>query len=171
MLKQHFSSTSLVTASGDFATQSQSHKMMMVTQLLIKFCLLLSYIEHCSASSEARHLGGQLERKSSIFYNNMLEKQFEVTERIENEKESKIESPEYTYVYCDCSLPWTYCDNGTCKCGAIYEDVLQCYTRISHSYCITFNEATGRTELGLCTYKLVNNIKQEGVNSLLYAEL
>ena len=54
----------------------------------------------------------------------------------------------------DCTSPWTYCANGTCKCGNISEDILQCHqnksSTISHCYCVTFDETTGLTSAGNC---------------------
>ena len=60
----------------------------------------------------------------------------------------------------DCTAPWTYCANGTCKCGNIsaHEDILQCHdhlnknSTISHCYCVTFDETTGLTSAGNCVY-------------------
>ena len=56
----------------------------------------------------------------------------------------------------DCTSPWTYCANGTCKCGNIREDILQCHlnkgSTISHCNCVTFDETTGLTSAGNCIY-------------------
>ena len=56
----------------------------------------------------------------------------------------------------NCTFPWTYCANGTCKCGDIHKDMLQCHldksSTISHCYCVTFDETTGLTSAGNCIY-------------------
>ena len=55
-----------------------------------------------------------------------------------------------------CISPWTYCANGTCSCGDIHEDILQCHlnksSTISHCYCVTFDNTTGLTSAGNCIY-------------------
>ena len=56
----------------------------------------------------------------------------------------------------DCSSPWTYCDNGTCKCGGIPQEIMQCKldanSTIQTGYCITFNASTQINEIGTCIY-------------------
>ena len=55
-----------------------------------------------------------------------------------------------------CSLPWTYCNNGTCQCGDIPQDVMQCHidtnSTILNGYCITYDEAELINEEGICIY-------------------
>ena len=51
-----------------------------------------------------------------------------------------------------CSSPWTYCDNGTCKC-ADTEGML-CFPSdqplLHAGYCVTFNKDHALTQLGQC---------------------
>ena len=60
----------------------------------------------------------------------------------------------------ECTSPWSYCDNGTCKCGKIREDILRCHlernSTVSFGHCITFDENTGITEVGDCMYNPSN---------------
>ena len=54
-----------------------------------------------------------------------------------------------------CSSPWTYCDNGTCKCVEI--DEILCLPSgqvlIEDGYCVTFDKAQTLTQLGQCVYR------------------
>ena len=53
-----------------------------------------------------------------------------------------------------CSSPWTYCDNGTCKC-ADTEEILclpSGQALVQADYCITFDEAQALTQLGQCDF-------------------
>ena len=55
-----------------------------------------------------------------------------------------------------CSSPWTYCDNGTCKC-ADTEGIL-CLPSgqallVEAGYCVTFDEAQALTQLGECVFR------------------
>ena len=56
----------------------------------------------------------------------------------------------------NCTAPWSYYDNGTCKCGHISEDILQCHiekdSTASNCYCVTFDPNTGLTSAGNCVY-------------------
>ena len=69
----------------------------------------------------------------------------------------------------DCTSPGDYCSNGTCKCGHIPEDILQCHlnksSTISHCYCVTFDETTGLTSAGNCIYTCGTG-KRRGSNNL-----
>ena len=59
--------------------------------------------------------------------------------------------------YKRCEAPWQYCDSGECRCGnQTLHDSIRCDTRknltVLTSYCVTFNEEEGMTELGNCIY-------------------
>ena len=54
-----------------------------------------------------------------------------------------------------CSSPWTYCNNGTCKC-ADTEGILclpSGQSLVHAGYCITFDEAQALTQFGQCAYR------------------
>ena len=55
----------------------------------------------------------------------------------------------------DCSSPWSYCDEGVCKCANTTE-ILQCHLHghslVAYGYCVTFSENTSATKLGYCVY-------------------
>ena len=53
-----------------------------------------------------------------------------------------------------CGSPWTYCDNGTCKC-ADTEGILclpSGQALIQAEYCVTFDETQALTQLGQCNF-------------------
>lgn len=70
----------------------------------------------------------------------------------------------------ECNSPWSYCDDGLCKCGTIPNAILQCDTKknvsILSCYCATFNEMEGVTEVGKCLYRCVTVHK--GKNAIQY---
>ena len=53
-----------------------------------------------------------------------------------------------------CSSPWTYCDNGTCKCVEI--DEILCLPSgqvlVEDGYCVTVDKAQTLTQLGQCVF-------------------
>ena len=56
----------------------------------------------------------------------------------------------------ECISPWTYCDNGTCKCGEIPSDIVQCHldtnSTILPRQCITYDDITQANVIGSCLY-------------------
>ena len=71
-----------------------------------------------------------------------------------------------------CSSPWTYCDNGTCKC-ADSEEILclpSGQSLVHAGYCVTFEEAQALTQLGVCVYRNFVEDK-DGVILLRYDSL
>ena len=69
--------------------------------------------------------------------------------------ESSGETPE-------CISPWTFCDNGTCKCGDIPHNVIQCHldanSTIPNSYCVTYEQFTQTNEIGVCILSRWNKV-------------
>ena len=59
-----------------------------------------------------------------------------------------------------CVQPWTYCDNGTCKCGNEPRDGIKCdldakSLMLKCYYCITYNKYKQTTEIGRCIFGVV----------------
>jgi hypothetical protein len=58
----------------------------------------------------------------------------------------------------DCSSPWKYYDNGSCKCGDIPHEIIHCddsshkNVSVLNSYCMTYDEQANITEVGTCIY-------------------
>ena len=60
-----------------------------------------------------------------------------------------------------CSSPWTYCDNGTCKCADTKEILCSPsgQSLVKDGYCVTFNNTLSLTRLGQCVYRYVDHDK------------
>ncbi len=60
-----------------------------------------------------------------------------------------------------CTSPWHFCDNGTCTCGPIPHDALQCDDSkplpVSTYRCVTFDQASYSTYAGHCMYAYGRN--------------
>lgn len=55
-----------------------------------------------------------------------------------------------------CNSPWLFCDQNVCKCGkGTVDDIVLCHAQnnvsVLASFCITYNETEGLTEIGKCT--------------------
>ena len=70
----------------------------------------------------------------------------------------------------ECGSPWTYCDNGTCKCPDSREIFcLPSGQALVHTeYCVTFDEAQALTHIGQCVYRYGAN---DSVTLLQYYSL
>ena len=104
--------------------------------------------------------------ESASWYHSMEAEETVISFRTHEEKE--VENGTVKDALCDssssslsnvpaCSSPWTYCDNGTCKC-ADTEGILclpSGQALVQAEYCITFGgaQALDLTQLGLCVYR------------------
>ena len=68
---------------------------------------------------------------------------------------SKCDNTSSLFTIPACSSPWTYCDNGTCKCsdteGILCSPSGQALL-VESGYCVTYDEAQALTQLGQCLY-------------------
>ena len=92
---------------------------------------------------------------------------------LETRSEVSVEFAKNSSRRTSCTAPWTYNENGTCKCGEVPNDILQCNvkkdSKLLSCNCLTFNEKESITELGNCMYSCSSHHK--GIKNTAYTAI